>query len=376
LRHVPKSGLLAELLMAPRPREHIARLEPYEWEAMASEVAAAAGIRESEVVRFDTNTTAWPPVAWEQTVLDAPRLAANEYPHPSNEPLRSSLAARFGVDPAQVVVTCGADEALFLLASVYLGPDRSAVVADPSFSMFRVVTETVGARLVKVAVDADWNLSLEPLLQAARDPSVGVVWLCSPNNPTGRLLPAGFVEAVLRAVPDAIVAVDEAYAEISGESVASAVLGSPNGVLVRTFSKGYGLAGARVGYLMGPIDVTRAVETVRLPQNMTAFGIAAACRALADQSGLAERVAAIVAERQRLETELQRRGWELVPSVANFVLGRPPRPAAEVAAWLQGGGLIVRSYPSHTRLNAWLRVTVRAPEEDDRLLARLDAQPS
>src|SRR5215813_5235469 len=126
--------------MAPRPRQHITRLEPYEWEAMASEVAEAAGMRESEVVRFDTNTSAWPPVAWEQTVLDAPRLPANEYPHPSNEPLRSSLASRLDVAPEQVVVTSGADEALFLIASAYLGPDRLAVVANPSFSMFRVVS--------------------------------------------------------------------------------------------------------------------------------------------------------------------------------------------------------------------------------------------
>src|SRR5438045_9605305 len=144
--------------MAPRPREHVARITPYEWEAMASEVAAAAGIPESEVVRFDTTTTAWPPVAWERTSLDAPRLAANEYPHPSNEPLRSALAKRLGVQADQVVVTSGADEALFLLASVYLGPARSAVVADPSFSMFRVVSEAVGGQLRRVAVDQWWDL--------------------------------------------------------------------------------------------------------------------------------------------------------------------------------------------------------------------------
>src|SRR3954447_26543058 len=150
--------------MAPHPREHIQRLDPYEWEAMASDVARAAGIRESEVVRFDTNTTAWPPVAWEHTVLDAPRLPANEYPHPSNEPLRSALATSMGVQPDQVVVTCGADEALFLIASVYLGAERSAVVADPSFSMFRVVTESVGGSMLRVAVDEQWDIPREPLL--------------------------------------------------------------------------------------------------------------------------------------------------------------------------------------------------------------------
>ncbi|MBV9168573.1 MAG: aminotransferase class I/II-fold pyridoxal phosphate-dependent enzyme [Chloroflexi bacterium] len=361
--------------MAPRPRDHIARLEPYEWEAMATEVAAAAGIPESRVVRFDTNTTSWPPVAWEQTVLDAPRMPANEYPHPSNEPLRTALAQRLGVTPDQVVVTCGADEALQLIATAYLGPDRVAVVGDPLFSMFRVVTESVGATLRRVPVGDDWHLPRDALLDAVRDPAVGVVWLCSPNNPTGTTLAPDLVEEVLEAAPHAVVALDEAYFEFYGQTLAPLLLKSPNGVLVRTFSKGYGLAGARVGYLVANLEITRVIESIRLPQNLTAFGITAACRALADQAGLAERVAAILAERSRLSDQLRQRGWEVLPSEANFVLAKPPAPAGAVATWLQGDGLIVRSYAGHPRLHAWLRLSVRSPEEDDRLLARLDALP-
>jgi histidinol-phosphate aminotransferase len=342
---------------------------------MASDVAAAAGILESEVVRFDTNTAPWPPVAWERTVLDLPRVAINEYPHPSNEPLRSALANHLGVQPDQVVVTSGADEALILLASAYLGPGRTAVAADPSFSMFRVVTESVGARLSKVPVNGDWNLPLDGILDAARDRDVGVAWLCSPNNPTGRPLDPHLVSSVLEAAPDVLVCLDEAYAEVAGQTLAPIVLARPNGVLVRTFSKGYGLAGARVGYLVGPPEITRMVEAVRLPQNMTAFGITAACRALADQAGLEDRVELIRRERKRLEQALEGRGWELVPSRANFVLGRPPVPASQLAGWLQGAGLIVRSYPGHARLSDWLRITVRAPDENERLVRRLDEFP-
>ncbi len=359
--------------MPPRPRPYIERLKPYEWEATSSDVAAAAGIRESEVVRFDTNTAAWPPVAWEQIVLDLPRVPANEYPHPSNEPLRAALASRMGVPPEQVIVTLGADEALMLVASAYLGPERVAVMADPSFAMFRVVSEGVGARVVTVPVDAEWDLPLEPLLQAGRDPSVHVVWLCSPNNPTGRTLSSDFVRTVLDELPDVVIAVDEAYAEISGTSVADLVLSSSNGILIRTFSKGYGLAGARVGYAVANPAVARTLDTLRLPQNISAFGIAAACRALDDQAGLQERVASIVAERARFGDELRARGWEVVPSSGNFVLARAPRSAVAVAEWLQGAGLVVRSYPGHPRLKDWLRMTVRSPEEDDRLLRRLDA---
>jgi histidinol-phosphate aminotransferase len=255
---------------------------------------------------------------------------------------------------------------------VYLGPGRAAVVADPSFSMFRVVTEAVGGSLVRVGVDDSWDLPRDALLRAVGDEHVSVVWLCSPNNPTGRLVSRELALEVIDAAPDALVVVDEAYYEISGQTLFEAIADKPNALLVRTFSKGYGLAGARVGYLVANREVAQTIESVRLPQNMTAFSIAAACRAFADQQGLRERVAAIVAERERLVAGLQARGWEVVPSHGNFVLARPPRNALEVAAWLQGGGLVVRSYPGHGRLHAWLRMTVRAPAEDDRLLARLD----
>jgi histidinol-phosphate aminotransferase len=277
-----------------------------------------------------------------------------------------------GVPPDQVIVTLGADEALNLVASAYLGPGRTAVMADPSFAMFRVVSEGVGGSVVPVPVDADWQLPLEPLLQAGRDPSVHVVWLCSPNNPTGLTLSSEFVKTVLDELPDVAVAIDEAYAEISGTSVADLVLSSANGILIRTFSKGYGLAGARVGYAVANPHIARTLDTLRLPQNISAFGISAACRALDDETGLQGRVASIVAERARFGDELRARGWEVLPSSANFVLGRPPQSAVAIAEWLQGGGLVVRSYPGHPRLKDWLRMTVRAPEEDDRLLRRLD----
>ena len=238
--------------------------------------------------------------------------------------------------------------------------------------MFRVVTEGVGSALVTVPLAQDWQPRLETILSAASAPNVAVVWLCSPNNPTGLTLSAEFVQRVLEGVPDAVVVLDEAYAEIAGESLAPLMLASPNGALVRTFSKGYGLAGARVGYVVTTPEIASTLETLRLPQNMTAFGIAAACRALDDQAGLEQRVAELVTERERLTSELTRRGWTVLPSRGNFVLASPSQNAVEVAQWLQGAGLIVRSYPGHARLKDWLRIAARAPEENDRLLTRLD----
>src|SRR5262249_62418668 len=195
------------------------------------------------------------------------------------------------------------------------------------------------------------------------------------NNPTGRLISAVLFHAVLEAAPDAVVCVDEAYYEISGHTLAADIRAAPNAVLVRTFSKGYGLAGARVGYLVGPLEITRTIESVRLPQNMTAFGVAAACRALADQEGLAQRVHAIVAERTRLDSELQRRGWQTVPSHGNFVLARPPRPAVDVSEWLQRGGLIVRSYGGDKSPDEWFGPSVGPPQGGGRRPRRAGEQP-
>ncbi len=359
--------------MPPRPRAHLERLAPYEWEASAAEIAAAAGIAEANVARFDTNTAPWPPVAWEQTVLDVPRLPVNEYPHPSNEPLRSTLAQTLDVTPDQVVVTCGADEALFLVASVYHGPRRTAVLPAPSFSMFRVVSETVGARMVTVPLDDGWDIPRAETIAAATQPGVGVVWLCTPNNPTGRLLDPEIADEVARKAPDAVVAIDEAYYEFAGVTLAPLLRRYSNVVLVRTFSKGYGLAGARVGYLATSRTIARSLDAVRLPQNLSAFGIAAASRAFADQAGLRLRVSQLVAEREALRARLEARGWAVVPSEANFLLARPPVSAQALSEWLQGAGMVVRSYGVNPRLSDYLRITVRSPEEDARLLARIDA---
>ena len=176
---------------------------------------------------------------------------------------------RLGVTPDQVVVTSGADEALFLVASVCLGPERTAIIPDPVSPCSELVSEAVGGRVVKLPLGRRTaDVPRRSLLEAVRDPSVGVVWLCNPNNPTGRLLHADVLEAVLEAAPDAIVALDEAYHEISGHSLAPMLLyAAIERRAHRTFSKGLRTRLARVRYLVGHRTRPRAVESVRLPQN-------------------------------------------------------------------------------------------------------------
>jgi histidinol-phosphate aminotransferase len=355
----------------PQPVPHIARIQPYEWEASSAEVAALAGMPESQVVRFDTNTAPWPPVGWQATVADMATVPANEYPHPSNEPLRGQLAVSMGVPADQLIVTNGADEALYYIAAVYLGPGRKAILPTPTFSMFQVVTESVGADLVRVPTDEQFQLDVDGVL-AAIDPDVRVIWLCSPNNPTGQLTARESVVRIAQAAPHAVVVLDEAYYEFSGITNASLLAELPNLIVVRTFSKGYGLAGARVGYLASSREITSMIDAVRLPQNLSALALAAALNAFADQTDLARRVTMMRTERDRLQHALFERRWEIVPPNANFMLVKPALPAAGLAEALQKRGLVVRSYGGNPRLKDYLRVTVRSPQENDRLLAALD----
>ena len=146
--------------------------------------------------------------------------------------------------------------------------------------------------------------------------------------------------------------------------------------LVRTFSKGYGLAGARVGYVVAERSITAALDAIRLPQNLSAVGLQAAWRALHDEAGLQARVQQIRQERYRLQSALEARGWQVAPSHANFLLARPPHAASALARWLQGAGLIVRSYAGTPRLADSLRLAVRAPDENARLLMRFDTFPA
>ena len=184
-------------------------------------------------------------------------------------------------------MTCGADEALFLVASAYLGPGRVGVVADPSFSMFRVVSEGVGGSLVTVAVDADWHLPLEPRAAGCPRPErrrrVAVQSEQSHRTRACRRLRAHGARRSCRTWRSPST---RRTAEISGDTPSPTTCSERRtAILIRTFSKGYGLAGARVGYVVTSEESRATLETLRLPQNMTAFGIAAACRALEDQAG-------------------------------------------------------------------------------------------
>ena len=236
--------------MPPLPRAAGSGFEPYVWAATIREVAARHGLSPAHVLRFDANVPAFPaplPVPAEAALADR-----GEYPEGSYCELREAAAAYAGCEPDEIAVDAGADGLIALVARTYLEPGALAVTESPTYPLYAIASRIEGAEVGAVPRD------LDALAEAGREASV--VWLCNPGNPSGELWPAAEIARLAEAVPDALVAVDEAYFEYAGETVAGAARRVPNLVAIRTLSKAFGLAGLRVGYAVASREVAAALS--------------------------------------------------------------------------------------------------------------------
>jgi histidinol-phosphate aminotransferase len=356
----------------------------YAWEATDEEVAERYGLEVSSIVRFDLNTNPYPPEGAVRHLaegrFDRP---ISEYPPSDYRRLAAAAAATYGVERDEVLVAAGADEVLDLAAKAFLAPGHLAVIPVPTYALFRVVSEQRGATVRTVprrGPREGFAIDAERVREAARVASV--VWLASPNNPTGLPEPDGVIEGLLDGLaadasaderPTPVVVLDEAYAEFVGRSLVDLRHDYPALVVVRTASKAYGLAGLRVGFALAARPTLARMEPYRPPGSVAVPSVAVVTEALPDRAALARTVDRINVERDRLASGLEALGWPAWPSVTNFLLvpfGSPERAAA-VAERLLERGLVPRTFPAGHPLADHLRITVRSPHDDDRLLAVL-----
>jgi histidinol-phosphate aminotransferase len=353
----------------------------YTWEPSNRAIAARYGLRPEDVVRFDTNTSPAAP-DWLPEILGGPfDPPLNEYPDSEYEELTAAIAAYAGVTPGEVVVGCGADEILDLVAKAMLPAGAAAILPVPSYGMYGVLTSQRAARALVVprhGPEQGFALDLERTIAAL--PGVSVVWLCDPNNPTGALEPAGSVEAVLEATarsagPPPFVVVDEAYFEFTGRTVVGLHERWPNLIVVRTLSKAFALPGARIGWAIAARQTIARLETVRPPGSVSTISARLGAAALARPGWMRANVGRQVAERARFAAGLGAVGWMAHPSVTNFLLVRiGDHEAAESAAErLLHAGLVPRTFGPANPLRGHLRLTVRSAAENDRLLRAVAA---
>ena len=374
--------------MSPTPVTMASPVEPasYAWEATDEEVAARYGVPLERVLRFDLNTSPrTPPFVLDLLAGGRFLTPLCDYPPGDYGALVEAAGVAYGVDRARLVVGAGADEVLDLCAKAFLPPGGRAVVAVPTYAMYRVLTEQRPATVVAVPRlgPADgYALDVDATREAAG--RADLVWLCSPNNPTALAEPDGAIGELLDGLatdaatdgrtPPAVI-LDEAYAEFTGTTLLPLRARYPRLVVVRTLSKAYALAGLRVGFAIARRETLAEIEPYRPPGSVSTISVTVATEALRDPAILAANVPRVVAERQRLRAALTALGWAPGPSVTNFLLvsfGSAERAAAAAEGLLRRG-LVPRTFPSGHPLADHLRLTVRSPEEDDRLIAAAGA---
>jgi histidinol-phosphate aminotransferase len=324
-------------------------------------------------VRLNTNESPEPPpVAWRDALAaELSTLAWHRYPDRQATALRAALADLHAVRPDQVFVANGSNEVLQVLLLAFGGAGRTVATFEPTYLMHSQIARVTGATVVEGERAADFTLDLQEVQRVVREHAPSVTFLCSPNNPTGLLEPAGNVSAVLAMAPGLLV-VDEAYAQFSDWTALSMVDDDVALVVTRTFSKTWSMAAARLGYLVGPSWVISELDKVALPYHLDAAKQIAGRLALRYVDDMERRVRTVVEQRALISAALGALGVDVFPSSANFVLFRPRHvPGREVWQQLVDRSVLVRDCSSWPRLTDCLRVTVGTPDENAAFLAAM-----
>ena len=349
--------------------------EAYGWETPSHEIAKRVGLRAEQIIRLDTNTSPFPPIAELKLLAKmAPRLEVNQYPDTTYLDLREGLAAYCGVGIDRLVVTNGADEGLDIISKTLLDNGDEVVIPVPTYSMFRIVTEVMGAspRYVKRRSD-DYTISADDVLGAVTS-KTKLIFLCNPNSPTGNPMPLSEVGRIAKEAKVAV-AVDEAYYEFWGSSASGLTDKHDNLLVCRTFSKAFSMAGVRVGYLLAKRETADQLNIVRPPNSLSVISIALAEAALRNLTEMRGNVRRIIQERTRVFKLLQKGGTvEPFPSEANFILFRVPggvAGATRLHGALMKRGLVLRSYSEPSGIGDCLRLTIGTDDMNDRFLGAL-----
>ena len=298
------------------------------------------------------------------------KVPYNRYPDPLADGLRDLIAEANGLDRNQVIVGNGGDELLFNIALAYGGPGRTFLNIPPTFSVYAANARLTGTNVVDVVRREDFSIDEDAVVERLQQGDIDYAIVTSPNNPTGNIVDAMFVERMLEA-SDTLVMVDEAYFEFSRNTVRPLLEKHKNLVILRTFSKAFCLAGVRVGYLLGDADVIGEFTKVRQPYSVDAVSQAIARVVFANRGTFEKTIDAIVSERARMFEQLgQLPGVTPYPSEANYILFRVPGAAA-IWQGLYDAGVLVRDFSSTPMLEDCLRVSIGTEPENDRFLEAL-----
>jgi histidinol-phosphate aminotransferase len=316
-------------------------------------------------VKLNTNESPLPP---SPKVIEAIKRAADEslrlYPSPTAAAARAAIAAHHGLQPDQVTLGNGGDELIELCFRAFAGAGDRVAFPTPTYPLFEPLCQIHEAAPSTHPTELPWDLP--PSLRS--DPAP-LKFIVNPNSPTGALFAQRDVEAAVTA-SSGVVVIDEAYVDFAPRSCRGLIDTHDNVLVLRTFSKSYSLAGMRIGFAMGNRDLVASLDAVKDSYALDRLAIVAAAAAIEDEEHHRRVVAEVVENRGELAGALVDLGFDLVPSSANFVFAKPPKPAAEVVAALRERRMLVRHYDREP-IAGWIRITVGTREQQERLLQAL-----
>jgi histidinol-phosphate aminotransferase len=290
--------------------------------------------------------------------------------YPERESVDVALADFFRVQAIQLLLTNGIDEAIHLICETYLEPDDQAIIVVPTFGIYELFVGATGAKAIPVLAKQDFAFPTEDVLANLNDRTRLVV-ISNPNNPTGQVASRADLLRIAHSAPQAAILIDEAYFEFYGETLLDQVGRLPNLFVARTFSKAYGLAGLRIGVLMGAAEQISAVRRVASPYNVNAVALACLPAALADQNFVQRYVDDVRQGRERLQDELRSLGIPYWASRANFVLASFGQQHRAFVDDMRRRGVLVRDRSQDPGCEGCVRITVGAAEHMDQLLVAI-----
>jgi len=325
----------------------------------------------SKLVKLNTNENPYGP---SPKALEAMRGELNDnlrlYPDPNGDRLKQAVASYYGVQASQVFLGNGSDEVLAHIFHGLFQHDAPLLFPDISYSFYPVYCGLYGIPYEAVALDEQFQIRVEDYQRAN-----GGIIFPNPNAPTGCLLALEAVEQMLQANPDSVVVVDEAYIDFGGQTAISLVDRYPNLLVTQTLSKSRSLAGLRVGLAVGHPDLIEALERIKNSFNsypLDRLAIVGAAAAFEDQAYFEQTCRQVIDSRVQLVAQLTDRGFEVLPSAANFIFARHPgQDAAALAAKLREQGVIVRHF-KQARIAQFLRISIGTPEQNQALLDALN----
>jgi histidinol-phosphate aminotransferase len=353
-----------------RFRKMLKCFAPYEWELPSSIIAIELGLKAEQIIRFDTNTSPNIPSKWLQSLSSKlPNININDYPDTSYFKFRENISKYLNITPSNITVTNGADEGLDILAKAFIDPGYDVAISTPTYMYYEKIASIAGGNVIHVNRQEDFSNDITALMDVAQRDKTCLIFICNPNNPTGNWTTREDLVNLLE-VSDATIVIDEAYSEFNGKTMVDMTDHYDNLVVLRTFSKAFCLAGARVGYIVSSKSTINTINKVRPPNSLSTISLALAEIALNDLQVMRSNVKLIIKERERCRKYINDlKGVYAYPSETNFLLiSFNELDPNQVHAELFQHGLIVRNVSEIPRLERCLRFNIRLPIQNNILL--------